>query len=194
MKEFRDTKNRVWKLEVNVDVIEQVQAATNANLLDLADPQSDLLAQVNLAPPLLGKLLFAAIGEQAKIAGVDEREFKRSMDGDALAAASDALMDELVLFFPKRRRDLLAEALKQNRRVEEAGIRLALEKLQDPELEQRAIEAMDRDVAARITAVLQSLGPAEVEEKRSANGSSTSAGSPPDCSASPTPDLTPGAG
>lgn len=186
MHEFTDTKGRPWKLDVNVDTIEQVKAACDVNLLDLADPDSGLMREVNAFPPLIGKLLFAALADQAKAKEVDEREFKRSMSGDTLAAATDAILDEIVLFCPSHRRKLLQAVLDKNREVEEAGTALMMARLSDPGVKEKALAAMDREVTARLAEALEKLGPPakDTAASPSAIGSSSSAGLPPAFSAS----------
>jgi len=192
MHEFRDNKGRPWQLEINVDVIEQVKTECGVNLLDLADPDSDLIRQVIAFPPLIAKLVFAAVAEQAKLKEVNDREFRRSMNGDSLQSAHDALLDEIILFCPQGRRSLLQAVRDKNREVEEAGISLAMTRLNDPELTQKALAAMDRQVSQRIQDALESLGSTPAAENPSATGFSTSAGQPPVFSVFPAPALTPG--
>jgi hypothetical protein len=185
MHSFSDSKGRTWNLELNVDVIELVKADCGVNLLDVADPDSDLLKELVAYPPLIAKLIFSALADQAKLREVDAREFRRSMNGDALQAAHDALLDEIILFSPSHRRNLLQAVRDKNREVEEAGTKLALTRLHDPELAHQALAAMDRQISERIKSALETLG---------ATPSSTSAGPPPACSDSPALDLTPTAG
>ena len=177
MQTFKDTRGRAWNVEINCDTIERVKAAVDANLLDLADPESDLLREVNLFPPLLGRLLFPIIADQAAAMKVDEQEFKRGLNGEVLSQATDALLGEIVLFFPKHRRDLLSAVLDQNREVQEAGAKLAMERIRDPKLKQQALEAMDREVSRQIQSALDNLGPAAP----GASTSSASAGTLPGC-------------
>ena len=106
MHEFRDTKDRTWKLEITCETLMRVKGDFDnpqptdcgVNLLDLADAQSNLLAEVSSFPPLLAKLLFSALSDQAAVKGVDAKEFRLAMSGDALAAATDALLAEIVRY------------------------------------------------------------------------------------------------
>ncbi len=191
MHSFKDARQRAWNLEVNCDVIAQVKQACGVNILDLMDPDSGLMKEVVTFPPLLCKFLFAALGEQAAALKVEEREFSRAMAGDAISEAFEALQDELLLFCPRHRRDLLTEVLKKNREVEAAGTELMLARLADPSLKEQALAAMDARVRLQIEEALSQLGPRGADSP-SATGSSASAGPPPDSSASPVPDLTPG--
>ena len=193
MHPFTDSKGRPWQLEVNCETIEQVKAQCGVNILDIAVFDSDVAREIALFPPLLCKLLFSALAEQAKTKEVDDREFRRSMNGDAINAAHEALLDEIVLFSPKHRHQLLQAVRDKNREVEEAGLALALEKLNDPAMKSRALEAMERQTRRQIEEALKALEPL-TPENRSATGSSTSAGRPPDSSTGPVPALTPGDG
>jgi hypothetical protein len=192
MHQFIDSKGRPWHLEINCDTVEEVKADCGVNLLDLADPDSNLLKELNIFPPLLAKLLFSALADQAKVKEVDAREFRRSMSGDAMTEATDALFAEIVLFCPKHRRSLLQAVLDKSREVEEAGVKLALNRLSDPQLQAQTLAAMDRQVTARIRDALESLDPSGPAKNPLVTGSSTSAGMPPDYSVSPLPALTPG--
>ena len=188
MHTFTDSKGRPWQLEINVDAIEQVKIDCGINLLDVADPDSNLMQELVAFPPLIAKLLFSAMADQAKVKEVDDREFRRSMNGDTLQAAHEALLDEIILFSPKHRRRLLQAVREKNQEVEEAGIDLAMGRLNDPALKDQALAAMDRRVRMKIEESLRELGQAE---SPLATGSLTNVGTPPDSSASPAPDLTP---
>ena len=189
MKEFHDAKGRPWQLEMNCDVIERVKEICGVNILDMADSDSNLLKEINVFPPLLAKLLFAALADQAKTKEVDEREFRKSMSGDSLSEATDALFEEIALFFPKHRRNLLQAVLKKNKELEEAGVELAMGRLADPELKRKAVEALDQQVSQRIAEALSQLA---AQDSRLATGSLMSAGQPSDSSASLVQDPIPG--
>ena len=191
MHSFTDAKGRPWQLEINVDAIEEVQADCGVNILDVADPNSNLLKELITFPPLLAKLLFACLADQARLKEVDDREFRRSMNGDALQAGHDALLDEIILFSPKHRRSLLQTVRERNQELEEAGTNLALARLTDPDLKKEALAAMDREVTARIAEALQRISP---RRSPTESESWTAAGQPPGSSASPRPAPIPGDG
>lgn len=185
MKTFHDSKNRTWQLELNCDTVEQIKADCRVNVLDLLDPESDLAKEVAAFPPVIGKLLFAAVADQAKTAAVDDREFRRSMNGESLAAAYDALLEEVVLFCPRHRQRVAQAVLEKNREVQEAAADLALAKLADPELKTRVMAGLEANLVKEMRAAMERINPSET-------ASSPVAGTPPACSASPGPALTPG--
>ncbi|MGO9111168.1 MAG: hypothetical protein ACLP9L_18240 [Thermoguttaceae bacterium] len=189
MKTFKDSKDRNWSLEINCDSIEQIKADCGCNVLDVLDPQSDLSQEIMAYPPLAAKLIFAAVAEQAKIKEVDDREFRRSMNGDALSAAHDALMEEIINFSPKYRRNVAAAVLEKNRDVQNAAAELAMIKLQDPELKTKIMTALETALRREMEIALERMGGREPD---SATESLSAVGMPPASSDSPAPDLTPG--
>ena len=66
------------------------------------------------------------------------------MAGDAIDGATVALMEELVGFFPKERRRLLAKALAKLRMLETKAVDVAMQKLESPALEQEMEEELAR--------------------------------------------------
>jgi hypothetical protein len=192
MHSFRDTKNREWKIDINCDVIESVLAETNTNLLDLLDKDSQLLMELTTFPPLVCKLVAATIREQLVEAKIDDKEFRRAMNGDALSEASDALLDELVLFSPKHSRNLRAAVLEKHREVQAAATDLAMGRIEDPALKERLIAAMDRRIERDLREALAHMEGHEPPARSSAPESSTTVGTPPDSSDSPVLDLSHG--
>ena len=164
MKIFRDTKNREWKLELNCDTIQAAKEALGINVLDIEDPESGLLAELIAFPPMCCKIIQALIVDQLTAAKVEEKDFRQSMDGDALGNAMEALRAEIVNFFPKSRRPLLAEVRAKQRAVEVKGVEVALAKINDPKL----MEAVERDLVKRMDAeIARILGPQVLEPESS---------------------------
>jgi hypothetical protein len=194
MKPFKDSKNRTWQLELNCDTVEEIRAQCAVNILDLLDPESDLAKEVASFPPVIGKLLFAAISDQAKTAGVDDREFRRSMNGETLNAAYEALQEEIVNFSPRYRRKVAAAVLEKNREVQEAAEELALARLADPELKTQVLAGLEANLRREMQTAMDRLGGqrSEVRDQDSETESSPAVGTPPASSDSPAPDRTPG--
>ncbi|MGO8691631.1 MAG: hypothetical protein ACLQLG_18585 [Thermoguttaceae bacterium] len=201
MHEFKDGKNRTWRLEVNCETIALAKAECDVNVVDLADSESDLAKEVTEYPPLLAKIGFAMLKDQAETAEVEPVEFARSLNGDGWEALFDAMLDEIVLFSRRHRRPLLQAVLGQQRQAEETASKLVLEQIQDQRVRQQLLAAMEDQIRSQIQAALARLreGPAGgataaavVEKSPSATPSSTGAGSPPDSCASPGPAATPG--
>jgi predicted DCC family thiol-disulfide oxidoreductase YuxK len=193
MKTFKDSKDRTWSLEVNVDTIEEIKTATQWNVLDLLDPKSDLAQMEAKYPPLLGQLLWPALSDQAKTKEVDEREFRRSVNGDVLSAARDILLEEIISFSPKHLRTVAAAVLQKQKTVNEAAAELALVRLDDPELQAQVMEALETNLRREMQAAIAKLrGPGSEPEEPGAITFSAAVGTLPGSSDSPDLARTPG--
>ena len=74
-------------------------------------------------------VLYVACKDQADAAGVTDEQFGRAMGGDAIEAATAALLDDLVDFFPSQRRKLLGRALAKFAEFEAKAMKHANAKL-----------------------------------------------------------------
>jgi hypothetical protein len=140
MKTFTDNTGRTWTVTVNVEAIKRVRGLLNVNLLEVLDGK--LLEQLAGDPILLCDLVYALCKPEADAKGVCDEDFGRAMAGDAIDGATTALLEELVGFFPKERRRLLAKALGKLRTLEAMALKAAEERLDSPALEKEMAAAL----------------------------------------------------
>jgi hypothetical protein len=135
MKTFSDNAARTWTVQVNVDAIKRVRDLAQVNLLEVVDGK--LLERLISDPILLCDVIYALCKPEADTKSVTDVDFGRSMAGDAIDAATTALLEELVGFFPQGRRAVLAKALSKLRALEAAALKAVDVRLDSPELEKR---------------------------------------------------------
>ena len=124
MKIWHDTAGRSWATSINVGTIKRVKELTGRNLLDLAG--GELAAEVMGDPCLLCDILYAIHQPEAGKLGITDTQFGEALAGDSIEEATDALMNELIDFFPNRqRRELLIQAMKQAKSEEARAIEKA---------------------------------------------------------------------
>ena len=129
MKVWHDTTGRTWATTINVGTIKRVKNLTGKNLLDLAG--GELATEVMSDPCLLCDILFALHQPEAEKQGISDEQFGEALAGDAIEEATDALMGELIDFFPNRqRRELLANAMKTAKAQEAKAIEAASKALE----------------------------------------------------------------
>jgi phytoene dehydrogenase-like protein len=110
MHAFEDNAGRTWEVAVTVDSIARVRGLVNVNLVELVE--GDLWARLMRDPVLLCDVLYAICKPQADVQGIANDALRSAMAGDALAAATQALLDEIVDFSPSQRdRQRLKKAL-----------------------------------------------------------------------------------
>ena len=148
MKTFRDNANREWTVEVNVEALKRVKSLLDVDLLDAAGGK--LLERLIADPVLLCDVVYGLVKPQADQAGVSDEDFGRAMAGDAIDAATSALLEELVGFFPQARRRVLAKAVQKLESLQERVAAGAESLLDSPEIEQR--------IDAELEAIRSTLG------------------------------------
>ncbi len=134
MRTFVDNAGRTWTVQINVDAIKRVRDLVGVNLLEVLDGK--LLERLTADPVLLCDVLYAACRVEADTRQVGDVDFGRAMAGDAIDAATTALLEELVAFFPKGRRAVMEKALRKLVALEAAALNVVAARLDSPELEE----------------------------------------------------------
>lgn len=103
MRTFADNAGRTWTIAVNVAALKAVRGRLQLDIFKLLDEGAKGLAQLLGDPIQLVDVLFVLCAEEAEKRSVSDEDFGRGMGGDALNLAAEALMGELVDFFPNPR-------------------------------------------------------------------------------------------
>ncbi len=141
MRTFMDNTGRPWTVAINVDSIKRVKSLLGVDLM--ATVEGGLLEQLVGNPILLCDIVFALVKPEADAKNVTDEDFGRSMGGDAIDNATTAVLEDLVDFFPSRRRSLLQTALAKLRSMESAVIKRAEDRLNGPEMDKLMTDALN---------------------------------------------------
>lgn len=131
LRTFTDNTNRQWILEINVPLRRQVLIDTKFDLFAVVEPEQ--LARLE-DPELLVEVLYSLCAEQADKNGVTPAQFGRSLVGDAIDSASEALMEAIADFFPRRRRTLMRAALAKGTALADQMLSQTLDKIDQLEM------------------------------------------------------------
>ena len=143
MRQFTDTKERVWDVELNVRQMKRVRDVLGIDLVNVIQAgkdgavATDTLDRVANDPILLVDILWVLCEGQAKTAGVTDDDFGSSLAGDSISDATRAFLDELVDFFPGARRLFLKKAVDLARKYETENAQMLEKALASPEFEER---------------------------------------------------------
>lgn len=132
MKQFTDSAGRDWQVVINVAAVKRVRDTLNLDLLAIDD---SLFGKLVGDPVLLVDLLYVLCRAQAADRGVTDEQFGEAMAGDVIDKATQALLQELVDFFPKARRTILKKVLTKLEQLQAAAIQVAHDRLADPDLD-----------------------------------------------------------
>ena len=149
MKTFADNAARTWAITVNVAAVKRVRELLQVNLLEIADQKAKLLERLVDDPCLLCDILFCLVKPEADAKNITDEDFGKALAGDALGAATDALLSEIADFFPKGRREILQKILGKLTALQDKATSLALVKLDDP--------ALDRQMEAELQAAMDAI-------------------------------------
>ena len=149
MKSFTDNTGRTWTLVVNVATIKRVRALCGVDLNSIVDvedgkPSAKLLERLSGDPVLLVDVLYAVCRPECDQKGVSDEDFGAAMAGDAVEQATDALLDEIVDFFPAAKRKAFQRILSASRRFGEAARRRLEATLADGRLEDALVSELER--------------------------------------------------
>jgi hypothetical protein len=109
MKIFKDRDGREWTIDVTIDSVKRIKSLIGFDLLDLDEGKS--LIKLVDDPVTLCDVIYCLVKPQADERQISDVRFGQAMAGDAIEAATDALLADLVDFFPGRKRRLLAKTL-----------------------------------------------------------------------------------
>lgn len=141
MRVFTDAARREWRLTANVASFKRVRERCGVNLYEALHPEGPL-PRLERDPLLLGDVLFALCEPQARAAGLSAEQFGEGLAGDAIAAATTALLEELPDFFQSPQREALRAILEAGQRLATARTAAASQALSDPQLPQRLDQAL----------------------------------------------------
>jgi hypothetical protein len=184
MRIFTDNAGRPWSLAIHVDAAKRVRDLAKIDIMELieaADQPQDgprrrpLLERILRDPIVLCDLLYAAVKPEADKLGITDQDFGRAMGGGAIAAARQALVEELADFFPEE-----APVIRRQAEKLQAAYRNLVRKLEIQ------IDGMDLDQTVEAALALAAAGH-ENALRSALPTAGTSSGSWP-ASAASTPD------
>jgi hypothetical protein len=100
---FTDNAGRSWQIAVTVSTIRRVRAEAGVDLAAAgrtAPGGESVLERIASDPVLLADALYAIVRPEAEARKITPEQFGEALAGDAVEAAADALVEEIVDFFP----------------------------------------------------------------------------------------------
>lgn len=158
MPAFKDANGREWLVALDAPTIADVRQELK---FDLAPPDGDPFKGLMADVVLRVNVLYVICREQCQKLNVTDREFGRALNGDAIASATEALVEAIGLFSHPRKRGQIKRMLELQQEAETAAVDLAMERMGSPELKQKLLAAakdrMDAEIERALTG-LRSVG------------------------------------
>jgi hypothetical protein len=143
MKTFRDKAGREWSVAVNVTALKAVKELCELDLMNVVLDGGDLIQRLQADPVLLCNVLYAVCRRECKDRSVTDEQFGELMDGDVLASATEALLDEIVNFSPPARRPALKMWAEKRTTLEEMVMKRVEAEINDPHLVDKVMAEME---------------------------------------------------
>jgi hypothetical protein len=103
MKTFVDATGKTWTVTINTSAVKRAKETAGVYLVDMVKEESDLYGRLLLDP-----VLVCDVADARKFTRDD---FNAVLVGDAIAAAREAILGDLVDFFPNPIRSIFRKAL-----------------------------------------------------------------------------------
>ncbi|MCX5685730.1 MAG: hypothetical protein NT049_18900 [Planctomycetota bacterium] len=109
MKTFTDATGKTWTITINTNAIKRAKDTAGVYLVDVVN--GDLYERLLLDPVLVCDIAYGVCKPEADTRKFTREDFNAVLVGDAIAAAREAIMGDLVDFFPNPIRSIFRKAL-----------------------------------------------------------------------------------
>lgn len=120
-----------------------MKAACDVDLFDIG-----VFDKLGNDPGLIIETISALVSDQLAAKGLTKEQFQDSLTGDGIQAASDVLIQEIIDFFPTRRRNLLNKVKATADQVVEQAEKQINEKLNSPDLLKQLMQSLNHPSGA----------------------------------------------
>lgn len=154
---FKDANNREWVVKLDAPTIKEVRDTFDG--LDLIDGKGESYLRLAADPILLIDVLWVICRKQAN-GNITDEQFGQSLVGDPIEQATEALLKAILDFFPSRKRQAIQALVTTHQAVTDRGMEMALAKISNPALRERALAAVEADMDAMLEKALTQLSSA----------------------------------
>lgn len=149
MHTFKDNKDRLWNVHLDIAAAKRIVGVTGEDILTLIDedqePKQSLLYRLQHQPILLCDMIFAICQPQADAQGITQDDFGGAMRGDAIDHATHAMLEEVADFTPNPRDRARAKAVLTANDTANRKLRDRLAEIVDKETSEQAISDLVDD-------------------------------------------------
>lgn len=156
MASFNDNSGKEWEVRLDAPTIMRIRGECDPRFMLEGDGEDNTYQRLQTDPVLLCRVIFHACHKQRGERQISEETFYFDVIGDAIDAATDALLKAMQSFTPRRMRELLGAFAAKQTRIRQLVTEKALARLNDPGLEEALVAMVDKQIDA---AFAESLTP-----------------------------------
>lgn len=183
MKQFTDSKARVWAIEINVATLKRVLSLVDVDLTKIVtekpgdDPavqHESLIGRLSFDEVFLCDVLCAICRPQMQAANVTDEQFAEGMGGDGLLNGQAALFAELIAFFRSRGKEAAAKLIQKEQAFGELLLSRAESTIEKLDPVAAAAAVIESRTSPKSTSGSSSIGaPESLQSTRDLSGSAT---------------------
>ncbi len=145
MRSFKDCEGREWNMSVTIGSARMVKDQFDVDLLRFDER---LIGRLSAEMVLMADIVYLLIEQQAKGRDVTREAFFDALDGNALEAAKEALIEATVDYLPVSRQAQVRAALAKIKELDERLIEEASKRLNDPDFINGVIAELEQKFLA----------------------------------------------
>lgn len=158
MPTFKDANDREWTIKLDSPTILRIRSATcdvdrckhlqgrGCTGIDLGDSTGETQYQLRRDVVMLVNTLYLLCQKEAHERGISDEQFGACVVGDAIERATIAMDGAIADFFQDGTRKILKAIALKDAEVRKLGLERALEKINDPQLAQQFVAAMEAEL------------------------------------------------
>jgi hypothetical protein len=154
MASFKDNAGREWTIAIDAPTILTIREECDPLFMLESAKSASTYERLESDPATLCRVIYCLCDEQRKERGISEASFYGEVIGDAIDAATDALLKAIISFSPRRQRKLLEAAAGMRERIQRKGIDTILAKIAEPEVEEAIMASVSQEIEKAMAKIL----------------------------------------
>lgn len=143
MRVIKDLKGRQWELQITVGTIKRVRSKLDMDLYNIGD--EGFIKTIIDDPIKLIELFWVILEDEVEKQEIDEAEFCKGWAGEVIEIATNLFIEELIEFFPPKKRMPVEKMWKKLRSLEEKvykKVEIEVENISEDDILDTAMEIM----------------------------------------------------
>ena len=157
MATFKDTAGREWMVAIDAPSIMRIRETCDPQFMLNDANENNTYSRMQEDPVVLCRVLFELCLKQRQERDISEEAFYLGIIGDVIDDATAALLKAILSFSPRRTRELLEAFADKETRIQHLLSQTALDKIKDPQIEERMLTAAKARIDAAIEGYLTPL-------------------------------------
>ncbi|PHR99582.1 MAG: hypothetical protein COA78_24755 [Blastopirellula sp.] len=148
MAEFLDGKERKWSVSLNLGYARRIKESLGLDLMQIINGQHEPIHRLVGDMELLVDVVWVLCEKQANTLNIDAMDFAEGLGGEAFDRATEALLQGIVDFFPKGKREIMQKMMARFQEKESEALDRMLAKVSDERIDKLMDQQISRQEAA----------------------------------------------